>query len=309
MAVPKFYEFFGSFLRAIEDGEIHKAKDVYKAIAADMKLSEEDMAEQLPSQRQATYINRINWARTYLDRAGLIRTPARGQYQITEEGKRVLAANVPIDLNYLDRYEAFRKFHSANAASTSRTKQAEMTQKEEEEKTPTEIMDMAFEKVNASLASELMDMVMGLEPTEFETLVVKLLLKMGYGYGIDDAGRVTRATGDGGIDGIIKEDQLGFNNIYIQAKKWSADHKVSRPEVQKFAGALQGEKATKGLFITTTEFTKDAQEFAANLLGSNIVLIDGTQLTKLMIKYNLGVAVERTFEVKRIDSDFFSEDL
>ena len=147
------------------------------------------------------------------------------------------------------------------------------------------------------------------EPTEFETLVVKLLLKMGYGYGIEDAGMVTRATGDGGIDGIIKEDQLGFNNIYIQAKKWSADHKVSRPEVQKFAGALQGEKATKGLFITTTEFTKDAQDFAANLLGSNIVLIDGNQLTKLMIKYNLGVAVEQTFEVKRIDSDFFSEDL
>ena len=307
MAVPKFYEFFGSFLRAVDDGKVHKSKDVQKAIAVDMNLSEEDMAEQLPSQRQATYVNRIMWARTYLDKAGLISTPTRGHYQITDEGLKALRSGVTIDLNYLDRYESFRQFHTVNPTGTKQIVSAE--QQDDEEKTPTEIMNAAFNKMNASLAGELMDMVMGLEPTEFETLVVKLLLKMGYGYGIEDAGKVTRATGDGGIDGIIKEDQLGFNNIYIQAKKWSADHKVSRPEVQKFAGALQGEKATKGLFITTTEFTKDAQDFAANLLGSNIVLIDGNQLTKLMIKYNLGVAVEQTFEVKRIDSDFFSEDL
>ena len=307
MAVPKFYEFFGSFLRAVDDGKVHKSKDVQKSIAADMNLSEEDMAEQLPSQRQATYVNRIMWARTYLDKAGLISTPTRGHYQITDEGLKALRSGVTIDLNYLDRYESFRQFHTVNPTGTKQIVSAE--QQDDEEKTPTEIMNAAFNKMNASLAGELMDMVMGLEPTEFETLVVKLLLKMGYGYGIEDAGKVTRATGDGGIDGIIKEDQLGFNNIYIQAKKWSADHKVSRPEVQKFAGALQGEKATKGLFITTTEFTKDAQDFAANLLGSNIVLIDGNQLTKLMIKYNLGVAVEQTFEVKRIDSDFFSEDL
>lgn len=307
MAVPKFYEFFRSFLLAVDDGKVHKSKDVQKSIAADMSLSEEDMAEQLPSQRQATYVNRINWARTYLDRAGLINTPTRGHYQITDEGLKALHSGETIDLNYLDRYDSFRQFHTVNSNGGKQPVSTE--QQDEEEKTPTELMSAAFDKMNASLAGELMDMVMGLEPTEFETLVVKLLLKMGYGYGIEDAGKVTRATGDGGIDGIIKEDQLGFNNIYIQAKKWSADHKVSRPEVQKFAGALQGEKATKGLFITTTEFTKDAQDFAANLLGSNIVLIDGNQLTKLMIKYNLGVAVEQTFEVKRIDSDFFSEDL
>lgn len=307
MSVPKFYEFFGSFLRALSDGNVHKSKDVQKSIVIDMNLSEDDIAEQLPSQRQATYVNRINWARTYLDRAGLIETPTRGHYQITDEGQKALQSGETIDLNYLDRYESFRQFHTVNSNGGKQPVSTE--QQDEEEKTPTEIMSAAFDKMNASLAGDLMDMVMGLEPTEFETLVVKLLLKMGYGYGIEDAGKVTRATGDGGIDGIIKEDQLGFNNIYIQAKKWSADHKVSRPEVQKFAGALQGEKATKGLFITTTEFTKDAQDFAANLLGSNIVLIDGNQLTKLMIKYNLGVAVEQTFEVKRIDSDFFSEDL
>ena len=307
MAVPKFYEFFGSFLRAVSDGEIHKSKEVQRVIAVDMNLTKEDMAEQLPSKRQATYINRINWARTYLDKAGLIKTPTRGQYQITEEGRRVLNSGVTIDLKYLDRYPAFKEFHTISSGEAK--PHDNPTPQEEEEKTPLEIMSSAFDKVNASLASELMEMVMGLEPTEFETLVVKLLLKMGYGHGIEDAGKVTRATGDGGIDGIIKEDQLGFSNIYIQAKKWSAEHKVSRPELQKFAGALQGEKATKGLFITTTEFTKDAKDFAANLLSSNIVLIDGYQLTRLMIKHNLGVAVEQTFEVKRIDSDFFSEDL
>ena len=306
MAVPKFYEFFGSFLRAVDDGKVHKSKDVQKSIAADMNLSEEDMAEQLPSQRQATYVNRIMWARTYLDKAGLITTPVRGHYQITDEGLKALRSGVTIDLNYLDRYESFRQFHTVNPTGTKQVVSAE--QQDDEEKTPTEIMNAAFNKMNASLAGELMDMVMGLEPTDFETLVVKLLLKMGYGYGIEDAGKVTRATGDGGIDGIIKEDQLGFNNIYIQAKKWSADHKVSRPEVQKFAGALQGEKVSKGLFITTSEFTKDAQTFAS-MPNSRIVLVDGNQLTKLMIKYNLGVAVEQTFEVKRIDSDFFSEDL
>ena len=308
MAVPKFYEFFGSFLRAVSDGEIHKSKEVQKTIAADMQLSEEDMAEQLPSQRQATYVNRIMWARTYLDKAGLITTPARGQYQITDEGRKALASGVPIDLKYLDRYDSFRKFHVYNPGE-GKPAQTAVSQTEEEEKTPIEIMNAAFNKVNASLAGELMDLVMNLEPTEFESLVVKLLLKMGYGNGIEDAGKVTKATGDGGIDGVIKEDQLGFNSIYIQAKKWSADHKVSRPEIQKFAGALQGEKATKGLFITTTDFTKDAEDYAANLRGSNIVLINGNQLTKLMIRYNLGVAVDQTYEVKRIDSDFFSEDL
>ena len=308
MAVPKFYEFFGSFLRALSDEKVHESKEVQKSIVKDMSLTEEDMAEQLPSQRQATYVNRINWARTYLDRAGLITTPSRGHYLITGEGLKALKSGETIDLKYLDKYEAFRKFHPSSSGEEKKPPISD-NQQEEEEKTPTEMMSAAFEKMNASLAGELMDMVMGLEPTEFETLVVKLLLKMGYGYGIEDAGKVTKATGDGGIDGIIKEDHLGFNNIYIQAKKWSSDHKVSRPEVQKFAGALQGEKATKGLFITTTEFTKDALDFAANLLGSNIVLIDGNQLTKLMIKYNLGVAVEQTYEVKRIDSDFFSEDL
>ena len=170
MAVPKFYEFFGSFLRAVDDGKVHKSKDVQKSIAVDMNLSDEDMAEQLPSQRQATYVNRINWARTYLDRAGLIRTPTRGHYQITEEGLKALQTGETIDLKYLDRYESFRQFHTVNSSGEKQS-QTITAQQEEEEKTPTEIMSAAFDKMNATLAGELMDMVMGLEPTEFETLV------------------------------------------------------------------------------------------------------------------------------------------
>lgn len=172
-----------------------------------------------------------------------------------------------------------------------------------------EALDGAFKQVTDALADDLMVEVIKLSSVEFEHLVVQLLLKMGYGDGIDDAGRVTRPTSDVGIDGIIKEDQLGFSYIYIQAKQWAPDRTVDRPEVQKFAGALQGEKATKGLFITTASFSAGAKNYAENLHGSTIVLVDGKQMTRLMIKYNLGVSVEHTYEVKRIDSDYFTESL
>lgn len=308
MAVPKFFEFFGTFLKALSDGEIHKAKEVRTFISDTMNLSEEDRSEMLPSGRQSTFDNRVAWARTYLDRAGLIETPARGQYRITEEGKKALSSVKKIDLEYLEQYPSFVNFHSINAETSGKGKDPTPPDVAEE-KSPMEILDDAFKKVNASLAEELMTEVMKLEPGEFEKLVVKLLLKMGYGSGIDEAGKVTKLSGDGGIDGIIKEDQLGFSSIYIQAKQWALDNTVGRPEIQKFAGALQGEKATRGLFITTTKFSKEARQYADNLHQSNIVLIDGETLTHLMIKNNLGVSVEQTFEVKRIDTDFFSDSL
>lgn len=308
MAVPKFYEFFGAFLKALSDGKTYNAKDVRKFIAAEMKLSDEDLTELLPSKKQSTFANRVAWARTYLDRAGLISTPSKGHYCITEEGKKALKSGAVIDLDYLDQYPSFQAFHTTSIIETG-TPDETGKDNSEEEKTPMEILDAAYRKVNASLAEELMTEVMKLEPGDFEKLVVRLLLQMGYGSGIDDAGKVTQLSGDGGIDGIIKEDQLGFSSIYIQAKQWALDSTVGRPEIQKFAGALQGVKATKGLFITTARFSKEAKEFAENLLNSNIVLIDGEALMQLMIKYNLGVSVEQTYEVKKIDSDFFSDSL
>ncbi|MBQ2191244.1 MAG: restriction endonuclease, partial [Clostridia bacterium] len=161
----------------------------------------------------------------------------------------------------------------------------------------------------ATLANQLMDEVMKLTPVEFERLVVKLLLKMGYGSGIEEAGMVTQQSNDGGIDGIIKEDQLGFSHIYIQAKQWATGQTVGRQEIQRFVGALQGKQAQKGLFITTAKFSNGATEYVANLLGAKVVLVDGSALTKLMIKHNVGVSVEEVYEVKKIDSDFFAEEV
>lgn len=172
-----------------------------------------------------------------------------------------------------------------------------------------EVLDSAFQQVEAALASQLMDEVMKLSPGEFEKLVVELLLRMGYGNGIDGAGLVTPLSKDGGIDGIIKEDQLGFSNIYIQAKQWAQEQTVGTPELQKFVGALQGKTAQKGLFITTAKFSTGAVDYAKNLSGIKVVLIDGRALTKLMIKHCVGVAIVQTYEVKKVDSDFFSEEL
>ena len=171
------------------------------------------------------------------------------------------------------------------------------------------VLESAYKQVTATLASQLMDEVMKLTPFEFERLVVKLLLKMGYGSGIDGAGLVTQASNDGGIDGVIKEDQLGFSQIYIQAKQWAVDQTVGKPEIQKFVGALQGQQAQKGLFITTAKFSSGALQYANNLLGVKVVLVDGSALMKLMIKHGVGVSIEQVYEVKKIDSDFFAEEL
>lgn len=306
MAVPKFFEFFEGFLKAIQDGELHTAKEVREILAKEMNLSEADRAEMLPSGRQSTFDNRVAWARTYLDRAELIETPARGKYRITEAGKKALASGEEIDLNYLERSEKFKEFHSVTGTNETTSTQEEI---EETPISPMEALDSAYQQVNATLGSQLMDEVMKLSPSEFEKLVVKLLLRMGYGSGIDEAGMVTQKSNDGGIDGIIKEDQLGFSNIYIQAKQWATDQTVGKPEIQKFVGALTGQQAQKGLFITTAKFSAGALQYAGNLLGTKVVLVDGTALTKLMIKHNVGVSIEHVYEIKRIDSDFFADEL
>ena len=274
MAVPKFFEFFEAFLRAVQDGELHPAKEVRLKVAEDMQMTPSDLAEMLPSGKQTTFGNRVAWARTYLNKAGLIETPQRGRYRITEEGQMALSSGEKIDLNYLERYEPFKSFHSATTEGSPEVAE------DASDESPMEVLDAAFKQVNATLASELMDEVMKLSPSEFEKLVVKLLLKMGYGSGIDEAGMVTQQSNDGGIDGIIKEDQLGFSNIYIQAKQWATDQTVGKPEIQKFVGALTGQQAQKGLFITTAKFSSGALQYAGNLLGTKVVLVDGNALTR-----------------------------
>ena len=302
MSVPKFFEFFGALLDALSDGGLHSAKEVKEIIAARMNLTEADMSELVPSGRQTTFSNRVNWAKTYLQKAGLVETPQRGKYRITEAGKEALQSGERIDVSFLSRNETFRDFHDMPVGNN------ELPEAERDE-SPAEILDASYRQVTDVLAGELMDEVMKLSPTGFEGLVVKLLLSMGYGNGIDDAGRVTQQSNDGGIDGIIKEDQLGFSNIYIQAKQWQPERTVSRPEIQKFVGALQGQQAQKGLFITTAKFSDGAVKYAGNVHGVKVVLIDGAALMRLMIKHNVGVSVEHVYEIKRVDSDFFSEEL
>jgi len=303
MAVPKFCEFFEGFLHALEDGKLHTSKEVKQVLSLDMQLSEADSTEMLPSGTQSKFDNRVAWARTYLDRAGLIETPLRGKYRITDNGKKALASGEKINLEFLEKSETFKTFRKSITPTVS-----DITNEEKEE-SPVEILDAAFQQITAALAIQLMDEVMKLSPTEFEKLVVNLLLRMGYGSGITEAGMVTQQSNDGGIDGIIKEDQLGFSNIYIQAKQWATDETVGKPEIQKFVGALQGQQAQKGLFITTAKFSSQALQYANNLLGTKVVLIDGLTLTRLMIKHNVGVSIEHIYEVKKVDSDFFSDGL
>jgi len=268
MAVPKFFEFFEVFLQVINDGELHTAKEVRNTIAIKMALSDDDLSQMLPSGKQRTFDNRVMWARTYLDKAGLIETPMRGRYRITDAGKKALLSGETIDLAYLEKSDAFKEFHQVTTPHPTNNIV------EEKEESPMEILESAYSQVVATLASQLMDEVMKLTPTEFERLVVKLLLKMGYGSGIDDAGMVTQQSNDGGIDGIIKEDQLGFSHIYIQAKQWNSDQSVGKPEIQKFVGALQGQQAQKGLFITTAKFSSGALQY----LDIHQLLLTGTFL-------------------------------
>lgn len=226
---------------------------------------------------------------------------------ITPAGRQVLNENPPqIDNLYLQRFESFRKFISPNNNEESTTS---IPAAKVSSKTPQDILDEAFQQIDTTLADDLLSEIMKQPPAFFEHLVVKLLTQMGYGGSVDDAGTVIGQTGDEGIDGIIREDKLGFSLIYIQAKRWDCDKTVGRPEIQKFVGALAGQGASKGLFITTAQFTKEARQYAEKQHTTKVVLVDGTTLAKLMIEYDLGVSTEATYEIKRIDSDFFAEDL
>lgn len=304
MSVPKYNEMYTPFIRALADGNTHSIKEIRQFVAEQLNLTEKDLTEMLPSGKQGLFANRLGWTRTYLKKAGLIANPVRGQLILTEEGKKALPNADRIDNNYLLKYSSFQAFMNKENNSEESKAISNSDVSEESNKSPEEILEDAYAELNASLADDLMSEIMKLEPTDFEKLVVRLLLAMGYGSGIDDAGFVTQASNDGGIDGIIKEDQLGFSSIYIQAKRWDPSTSIARPEIQKFAGALQEQKAQKGLFISTATFSPGARKSAE---AAGIVLVDGKQLTKLMIRFNLGVSVEHVYEVKRLDTDFFTD--
>ena len=299
MAIPKYNELYSLFLFAIQDGAPHSSKDVKKIISQKLQLTTEELAERLPSQRQPTFDNRVNWAKTYLKKAGLIDSPRRGIYIITKEGLSLLASGVQITNDLLkNRYPAFSAFVSGSSIATPSA--LDGTPSSTVSDTPQETLERTYSLINEQLADDLLSEVMQQSPAFFEQLVVDLMKAMDYGDGF-----VTKYSGDGGVDGIIHEDKLGFNLIYGKAKRWDPSTTIGKPELQKFAGAMMGPpKIEKGLFITTAKFSQGAKDFAN---AQHIILVDGQKLTTLMIEYSIGVSVEKTYYIKRIDSDYFPD--
>ncbi len=298
MAIPDFQSIMMPLLRFTADGHDHSNQDSLDALAAEFGLTDNDRKQLLPSGQQRVFDNRVAWARAHMKMALLLENPRRGIFRITERGKSVLEQAPPsIDLKFLRQFPEYIDARDKPKAEVS-------SEPEQETQTPEEQIGHAYEALQASLASELLSQLKAASPSFFEKVVVDVLVRMGYGGSLKDAGQAIGRSGDEGIDGVINEDRLGLDSIYIQAKKWEGS--VSRPEIQKFAGALQGKRATKGVFITTSTFTDGAKDFTSNI-SSKIILLDGAQLARLMIEYGVGVSTEATYELKKLDSDFFNE--
>ncbi|MFO1385308.1 MAG: restriction endonuclease [Chitinivorax sp.] len=300
MAIPDYQSCMLPLLKLVADGNDHSLREVVDLLAGVFQLTEAERAELLPSGGQQVFHNRIGWARSYLKKAGLLDAPRRGVFRITPRGLDVLARQpVRIDVRFLEQFPEFVQFREG-----SRKEGAELPAlpQEESDGTPEEMLELAHQKIRSELAQELINRILLCSPAFFESLVVELLVKMGYGGSRKDAGERIGQSGDGGIDGIIKEDRLGLDVIYLQAKRWQGS--VGRPEIQKFVGALQGQRARKGVFITTSGFTADAVDYVSRV-DTKVVLIDGSLLANLMIDFDVGVSVAAAYTVKKIDSDYF----
>jgi restriction system protein len=275
--------------------------DAIEQLADQYKLTEEERRELLPSGSAFKFSSRVSWARTYLQKAGLLETTRRGCFRITKRGIEVLSKKPErVDNRILSQFPEFREFQGGKKKTK---KENEVSTSE----TPIESIATQYEQIRSALSSELLDRIKKCSPKFFERLVITLLVKMGYGGSLKNAGQAVGRTGDGGIDGVIREDKLGLDNIYIQAKRWT-DKPVGSPDIDQFAGALSKRKATKGIFITTSTFTKDALA-SVREYSSRIILIDGTTFADYMIDHGVGVSVASTYEIKKVDTDFFEEEI
>lgn len=313
MPIPDYQSLMVPVLAELGDGRERLLRDVRDQVATKLQLTDADLAEMLPSGRQSVFANRANWAHVYLKQAGLLQTVRRGVYQITERGRQVLRERPEaINNSYLRQFPEFlefleRAFRSGSAEETTPNPATPAVNLELGSQTPDEQVREGYRRARSGVAAELLDRMWRVTPAFFEKLVVDLLVAMGYGGSHDDAASVIGRSGDEGIDGIIKEDKLGLENIYIQAKRWKENSTVGRPDIQQFAGALQGQKARKGVFITTSSFTRDAREYA-KAVQATIVLIDGPQLAELMLDHGVGVSVQETIKLFKIDEDYFVDD-
>jgi restriction system protein len=303
MAIPDFQTMMLPLLQSCRDGREHSRTELEQALVTHFSLTKDDLTEMLPSGRQGRFSNRVAWVKAELKIAGLIESPKQGVSKITERGLDLLKTN-PASINrrllsqfpeYVERLKSYKE--------KEKTKEVETTQSG----TPEEEIESAIQNKRVALIHDLLDKLTTCSPRFFESLVVDVINKMGYGGTREDAAEVIGRSGDEGIDGIIKQDKLGLDRIYIQAKRWDPDRTVGRPEIHKFVGALTGQKANKGLFITTTKFTADAISYVSSIVPK-IVLIDGEMLAKLMFDHNIGVSTVATYELKRIDSDYFTEE-
>jgi restriction system protein len=302
--IPDYQTIMLPLLEHISDGKEYKMRNVTDELAVKFNVSEKEQKELLPSGAAPVFYNRTAWAKTYLKKAGLIESPKQGIVIISKRGLEVLKKKPSsINVKFLKQFSEFLEFQSSKQEDEIESQNSE----DQSAQTPEELLETAYQKIRKSLASELINKVVELSPTFFERLVVELLVKMGYGGSIKDAGKAMGKSGDEGIDGTIKEDKLGLDIIYIQAKRWKPGNVVGRPELQKFVGALAGQGAKKGIFITTSNFSKEALDYAPRN-ETKIVLIDGEYLAQLMIDYNLGCTPQQVYEVKKIDSDYFGEE-
>lgn len=305
MAIPKFHEFMLPVLRLTADGKVHTASATMDQVADQMGLSGENRRERIPSGSQTVLYNRVTWAITYLVKAGLLERPQRGRYRVTAFGLQVLR-NPPAALtkSWLKEHCAgFDKFVTKQGESSAGESPSDIG---DDERTPEEQMGQIYEQINTDLAEEIVSQIKQCPPEFFERLVIDVLVAMGYGGSRSDAGRAVGRSGDGGIDGIINEDRLGLDSIYVQAKRWEST--VGRPDIQAFAGSLEGARARKGVFITTSTFAQTARDYVRSI-EKRIVLIDGEALARLMIEHDVGVTAAEVFQVKKIDSDYFENGL
>lgn len=305
MSIPDYQTLMLSVLRLAKTGE-RRVLDVIDPIADEFGLSQEQREELLPSGRQRTLHNRIHWAKFYLTKAGLLSAPGRGRFAVIKEGTRLLASNpAKVDVQTLLQYPAFKDFYKAETSETVPTKLTASTPTQTV--TPEEQIEVSYRAVEDALRTELLDRILANSPAFFEQLIVDVLIAMGYGGSHKDAARQLGKSGDGGVDGVVNQDRLGLERVYVQAKRYQETIVVGRPDVQAFVGSLVGFGATKGVFVTTSNFSAQAREFVKHL-SQRVVLVDGRQLTDLMIEHDVGVRVSRSIQFKRLDEDFFSEE-
>jgi restriction system protein len=303
MPIPDFQTCFLPVLQYLADGVERSNQEIYSAMEEEFNLSEIEKNELLPSGKQRVFTNRVAWAKSHLKQAGLLSSPRRGFYQITPQGEQIAKTRKErINIAFLNKYDSFVQFRSRKKEDRKNLDSGEAPP---EGRTPEEDIESGMEALNERLKQDLIASLKNCSPRFFEGIVIDLLLAMGYGGSRQEAGRLTGKGSDGGIDGIINEDKLGLDVIYVQAKRWN--NAIGRPEVQQFAGALQGNRAKKGIYITTSTFTREAQDFAQNI-DSKVILIDGQKMADLMIEHDVGVASVQIFKIKKIDSDYFLEE-